>query len=86
MEAPRVSSNLQPLSLGELKVGESARVLAVGGTRAVARRLLEMGLTDGTMVRILRLAPLGDPIELFLRGYHLTLRRDEARTVKVARE
>jgi Fe2+ transport system protein FeoA len=67
-----------------LPVGTAARVLAVNGSGAVARRLIEMGLVPGAPVRVIKAAPLGDPIEICLRNYHLALRRAEAQTIMVA--
>ena len=66
-----------------LKPGETARVSAVGGDPVAARRLMDMGLIRGTSVRVVRVAPLGDPIEVTLRGFMLTLRRAEAEHVAV---
>lgn len=71
--------------LGRLPVGASAVVRAVRGPRAVTRRLLEMGLLPGTTVRVVRVAPLGDPMELALRGYALSIRRAEALGIEVER-
>ena len=71
------------VELGRLPVGAVAVVRAVKGERAIARRLLEMGLLPGTEVRIVRMAPLGDPIELALRGYALSIRKAEAMGVTV---
>ena len=70
--------------LDQLAVGARAQVVAVAGDTALRRRLLEMGLTPRSEVEVIRLAPLGDPIELRLRGYHLSLRADQARLVTVA--
>lgn len=71
-------------SLGEMKVGESAKVLGLSqqGT-AYRRKLLSMGLTPGTVVEVVRVAPMGDPVEIRLRGCHLSLRRHEAAAVSV---
>lgn len=63
--------------------GESVRVKSVGGDAAAARRLMDLGLIRGTSVRVVRVAPLGDPIEVSLRGFMLTLRRAEAEHVVV---
>jgi ferrous iron transport protein A len=68
-------------SLADLRVGEEGRVAEVGGDPGVARRLMEMGLLPGTRVRIARLAPLGDPIEIRLRSYSLSIRRVEAQSI-----
>jgi ferrous iron transport protein A len=69
--------------LAQLAVGSSARVTQVHGDGSVSRRLLEMGLTPGADVTVIGQAPLGDPLELELRGYHLSLRKSEAQCVEV---
>ncbi len=71
------------VSLDELRAGTPARVLAVGGEGAVARRLMEMGVVPGAPVRVVKAAPLGDPLEVRVRNYHLALRRSEAQTITV---
>ena len=63
-----------------------ARVVAVRGTGAVARRLMEMGVVPGAPVSVVRAAPLGDPLEVRVRNYHLALRRSEAQTIEVVTE
>ena len=70
-------------SLETLAVGDTARVSDVAGDDAVAIRLLEMGLTPGVMVRVLGRAPFGDPLELAVRGYRLSIRRAEAARVTI---
>ena len=60
-----------------------ARVVAVRGEGAVARRLMEMGFVPGAPVSVVRTAPLGDPLEVRVRNYHLALRRSEAQTISV---
>jgi Fe2+ transport system protein FeoA len=70
--------------LDRLPVGASGKVVAVSGDEHVRRRLLEMGLVPGTPVAVLRRAPLGDPIELRVRGYLLSVRADHARHVAIA--
>jgi ferrous iron transport protein A len=70
-------------SLGDLEVGDSAIVENVRCARSTAVRLMEMGLCRGTRVEVLRRAPLGDPIELFVSGYSLSIRRAEAAGVSV---
>jgi len=72
-----------PLSLDSLPLGQPARVLAVGGSGAVARRLMEMGVVPGAPVRVIKTAPFGDPLEVRVRNYHLALRRNEAQTISV---
>lgn len=71
------------MTLRELQVGESGRVLTVGGEKVLRRRLLDMGITPRTVITIKKVAPLGDPIELLLRGYVLTLRLADAEKITV---
>lgn len=71
-------------TFGMLRQGDSARVLRFGAMPEHYRnRLLSLGLTPGTEFRVIRLAPLGDPLEISLRGFRLTLRRDEAASMCV---
>jgi ferrous iron transport protein A len=69
--------------LSELAIGRSGRVAKIVGADEVALRLLEMGLTPGAEVSIVGSAPLGDPLELGLRGYRLSVRRSEAARVEL---
>ena len=71
------------MTLDEVPVGGQARVVRVDGDKVVRLRLMEMGLVRGEHVRVQRCAPLGDPIELRVKGYLLALRRSEARQVTV---
>ena len=71
------------MTLKDLKVGESCRVLTVGGERALRKRLLDMGITPQTLITVRKAAPLGDPIELVLRGYVLALRKEDAARISV---
>lgn len=71
-------------TLNELKIGESAKIVRLGGEGAVKRRIMDMGLTKGTEVTVRKVAPLGDPIEITVRGYELSLRKDEAEKIEVA--
>lgn len=71
------------MTLDELKPGFHGRVCAVNGRGALRRRLLEMGLTPGTKIYVEKTAPMGDPMEIRLRGYHLTLRKDGAAEIEV---
>ncbi len=66
------------MTLDTLKPGESGMIAAVGGEGALRRRLLDMGLTPGTTVAVKKMAPMGDPIELSLRGYLLSIRKEDA--------
>jgi ferrous iron transport protein A len=72
-------------SLAELPLGISAKVQAVDGTRAFRRRLLEMGLVPGTKVRVVTVAPLGDPLRIEVRGGQWSIRKNEARQIAVER-
>ncbi|MGI5966337.1 MULTISPECIES: FeoA family protein [Anaerotruncus] len=74
------------MTLDQLKVGGSAVITRVGGSGALRRRLLDMGLTPKTRVMVRKVAPMGDPIELHLRGYELTLRLEDAREIDVEEE
>lgn len=69
--------------LSELHIGESGKILSVQGEGAIRRRLFDMGLTPTAEVYLRKKAPLGDPIEITLRGYELTLRQTEASHVTV---
>ena len=69
--------------LSELSVGERGRVVKVNGEGAIRRRLFDMGVTPGADVYFRKKAPLGDPIEITLRGYELTLRKSEAALVEM---
>lgn len=69
--------------LSSLKPGARAIVRGVGGEPRIRRRLLEMGFVSGTAVRVVRLAPLGDPMQVTLHGYHISLRRSEAQSILV---
>ncbi|MFQ5411019.1 MAG: ferrous iron transport protein A [Phycisphaerae bacterium] len=67
--------------LAELLPGEYGHVAQIRGEAGLRHRLLEMGLTSGTLVELVRLAPLGDPVELNIRGYRLSVRKSEAAAV-----
>lgn len=67
-----------------LGIGCEGQVVSVGGDPEMRRRLLEMGFCNGAKVQMVRRAPLGDPIEFRLRGYHLSLREEQARHVQIA--
>ena len=72
-------------TLADLEPGEKAKILRVGGAAAATKRLVEMGLTRGATVAVVRVAPLGDPVEVQIRGYNLSLRKTEAGAVEVER-
>ena len=70
-------------TLASLKPGDRAAIVKITGTGSIRRRLLDMGATAGTLVEVERVAPLGDPIEVKIKGYHLTLRKEEAQRIVV---
>jgi Fe2+ transport system protein FeoA len=71
------------VTLDQLPLGQSAKVLKLTGAPGVRRRLMEMGLTPAALVEAVRRAPLGDPLDVKVRGYHLSLRKEEAAAVEV---
>ena len=71
------------MTLNELKIGDSGVITAVGGEGALRCRVLDMGLTPRTLVTLRKVAPMGDPIEIHVRGYELTLRVEDARQITV---
>lgn len=71
------------MTLDKLRVGSSAVITEVGGDGALRCRLLDMGLIPKTLVTLQKVAPMGDPIEIHVRGYELTLRMEEAGKIKV---
>lgn len=73
------------MKLAELNIGESAEVKDVNGKGALRRRMFDMGITPGTELFLRKKAPLGDPLEITIRGYELTLRAQEAESVEVER-
>lgn len=70
-------------TLRDVKVGEAAKIVRLCGQGAVRRRIMDMGLTRDVEVRVRKLAPLGDPMELTVRGYELSLRREDAALIEV---
>lgn len=71
------------MTLDKMKIGKNAKIIAVNGQGTLRDRLLDMGLTPKTTVMIRKFAPMGDPIEVTLRGYELTLRIDDAKNIEV---
>ena len=65
-------------TLRDVKVGESATVKAIHGAGALKRRIMDMGITKGTQIYVRKVAPLGDPVEVTVRGFELSLRKDDA--------
>ena len=70
-------------TLNDVKIGASARVVKLHGEGAIKRRIMDMGITKGVEVYVRKVAPLGDPIELKVRGYELSLRKEDAETIEV---
>lgn len=74
------------MTLDELKIGATAVIKAVGGEGALRCRLLDMGLTPHTSVTLQKVAPMGDPIQIRVRGYELTLRVEDAKKIELSAE
>ncbi len=70
-------------SLAEMTPGQSAKVLRVDGNDSIAIRIMEMGIIDGETIELVGRAPMGDPLEVSIRGYRLSLRIDEAKRIKI---
>ena len=70
-------------TLKDVKVGESTRVVRVNGQGALRRRIMDMGVTKGTKIYVRKMAPLVDPIEINVRGYELSLRKEDAASIEV---
>lgn len=74
------------MTLDKLKIGQKATITSVGGDGALRCRLLDMGLIPKTEVTLQKVAPMGDPIEILIRGYELTLRKEDAEKIEVRPE
>ena len=74
---------VENLNMSQIEVGKSGKIIKVLGEGRVRRRLFDMGVTPGVEITVKKLAPLGDPIEVLIRGYDLTLRKIEAECVVV---
>lgn len=74
------------MTLDELQIGKSAVITKVGGEGVLRYRLLDMGIIPKTKVKLVKRAPMGDPIELWLRGYTLTLRIEDAKKIEIEEE
>lgn len=70
-------------TLDEVSVGQTVKVKAIRGERALKRRIMDMGITKGSEVYVKKLAPLGDPMELTIRGYELSIRKNDAKAIEV---
>jgi len=73
-------------TLDKIKPGQTVYIVRLDSEGAIRRRLLDLGLTPGTGVMVRKVAPLGDPLELYLRGYELTIRAEDARKIIVNEE
>lgn len=74
------------MTLDQLSIGQEAEITVVGGEGALRLRFLDMGLIPKTRVTVMKTAPMGDPIEIRLRGYELTIRKEEAMKIEVKTE
>lgn len=74
------------MTLKDIRVGESCCVLKINGEGKVKRRIMDMGITKGVEIYIRKVAPLGDPIEMTVRGFELSLRKDEAEKIDVLKK
>lgn len=70
-------------SLREVSVGSTVKVVKLHGEGALKRRIMDMGVTKGATIQVVKVAPLGDPIEVKIRGYQLSVRKDEAASIEV---
>ena len=70
-------------TLKDVKIGETVRVIKVGGEGALKRRIMDMGITKGVSIKVMKVAPLGDPVEITVRGYELTLRKADCQNIEV---
>ncbi len=71
------------MTLREVQVGQSAKVIRLNGTGPVKRRIMDMGITKGQVVQVIRVAPLGDPMEITVRNYELSVRKADAEMIEV---
>ncbi len=70
-------------TLKDLKIGKTAKVIKVHGEGAVRRRIMDMGITKGVDIYLRKVAPLGDPMELTVRGYELSIRKEDAQMIEI---
>ncbi|WP_225352619.1 FeoA family protein [Lacticaseibacillus nasuensis] len=84
VQSVAATTNQPTVSLADLPVHRHAVVATIAGRPELRRRLMDMGLTRGTLIELRQVAPLGDPLELAVRGYKLSLRKAEAAVIQVA--
>ena len=70
-------------TLKDVRIGETVRVTKVGGEGALKRRIMDMGITKGVSIKVMMVAPLGDPVEITVRGFELTLRKADCEKIEV---
>lgn len=71
------------MTLRDLEVGHTGKILKIRTTGALKQRFMDMGITKGVSVTVVKIAPLGDPIEVEIRGYNLSIRKDDARKIEI---
>ena len=71
------------MTLKELKPGQEGTVISIGERGPLRRRIMDMGVTPGVVIKVIKVAPLGDPIEVNIRGYELSLRKAEAEQIQI---
>lgn len=71
------------MTLNDLNPGQEGTVVSIGEKGPMRRRIMDMGVTPGVRIKVIKIAPLGDPIEINIRGYELSLRKDEAKQIEV---
>ena len=82
--SPAPPETTEPMkTLRDIKIGSTAKVIRVSGEGALRRRIMDMGITRGVEIRVRKVAPLGDPLEITVRGYELTLRKADAEMIEV---
>lgn len=75
---------IHQMKLSELEIGSTATILAVGGSGALRQHFLDMGLIQGTEVTVVKYAPMGDPVEIRIHGYELTIRLEDAKNIEIS--
>ena len=71
------------MTLNEVKTGDTVKVVKINGTGAIKKRIMDMGITKGVQIYVRKVAPLGDPVEVSVRGYELSLRKEDAKIIEV---
>ena len=71
------------MTLNEVKTGDTVKVVKINGTDAIKKRIMDMGITKGVQIYVRKVAPLGDPVEVSVRGYELSLRKEDAKIIEV---